>query len=34
MAIAPYILVYRIQPDAVAILRVWHTAQDWPLAGR
>ena len=26
----PYIVVYRIADDAVEILRVFHTAMDWP----
>jgi toxin ParE1/3/4 len=26
----PYILVYRIQREGVAILTIIHTAQDWP----
>jgi toxin ParE1/3/4 len=26
----PYIAVYRVQEDAVEILRVYHSAQDWP----
>lgn len=25
----PYVLVYRLTPQAVEILHVWHTAQDW-----
>jgi toxin ParE1/3/4 len=28
--IAPFILVYRVQADAVEILRIYHSAQDWP----
>jgi plasmid stabilization system protein ParE len=28
--IAPSILVYRIKADAVEILRIYHSAQDWP----
>jgi toxin ParE1/3/4 len=26
----PYIAVYRVKEDAVEILRVYHSAQDWP----
>jgi addiction module RelE/StbE family toxin len=26
----PYIAVYRVGDEAVEILRVYHTAQDWP----
>jgi toxin ParE1/3/4 len=25
----PYILVYRIERQAIEIARVWHAAQDW-----
>ena len=25
----PYIVVYRPEPEAVQILRIWHGAQDW-----
>ena len=25
----PYVLVYRLTPQAVEILHVWHAAQDW-----
>jgi toxin ParE1/3/4 len=28
--IAPFILVYRVKADAVEILRIYHSAQDWP----
>jgi toxin ParE1/3/4 len=28
--IARFILVYRIKADAVEILRIYHSAQDWP----
>jgi hypothetical protein len=28
--IAPFILVTRIEADAVEILRIYHSAQDWP----
>ncbi|MEE3626597.1 type II toxin-antitoxin system RelE/ParE family toxin [Nitrospirillum sp. BR 11752] len=29
--VRPYIIVYRIEEAGrVAILRVWHAAQDWP----
>jgi toxin ParE1/3/4 len=24
----PYVIVYRVQPDAAEILRIWHGAQD------
>ena len=27
-AMWPYVVVYRIEPEAVVILRVWHGAQD------
>lgn len=26
----PYIVVYRIRNDEVEIIRVYHSAQDWP----
>jgi plasmid stabilization system protein ParE len=26
----PYIAVYRIRLDAVEIIRIYHSAQDWP----
>ncbi len=26
----PYIAVYRVKENAVEILRVYHSAQDWP----
>jgi plasmid stabilization system protein ParE len=26
----PYIAVYRVEEDAVEILRLYHSAQDWP----
>jgi toxin ParE1/3/4 len=26
----PYILAYRVEPDAVVILRLLHGAQNWP----
>jgi toxin ParE1/3/4 len=26
---SPYIAVYRLQSEAVQILRIWHGAQDW-----
>ena len=26
----PYVIVYRVVSDRVEILRVFHTAQDWP----
>ena len=25
----PYIIVYRIKPNAVEIVRIYHSAQDW-----
>jgi toxin ParE1/3/4 len=28
--VAPFILVYRVKADAVEILRIYHSAQDWP----
>jgi toxin ParE1/3/4 len=28
--LAPFILVYRVKADAVEILRIYHSAQDWP----
>jgi toxin ParE1/3/4 len=26
----PYIVVYRVTPDAIEISRIFHGAQDWP----
>ncbi len=26
----PYIAIYRVQAQAVEILRIYHAAQDWP----
>lgn len=26
----PYVVVYRLEPDTILILRVLHGAQDWP----
>ncbi len=26
----PYLVVYRVAPEAVQILRVFHTSRDWP----
>ncbi|HLH17451.1 MAG TPA: type II toxin-antitoxin system RelE/ParE family toxin [Bryobacteraceae bacterium] len=26
---SPYIVIYRLQPGAVQVLRIWHGAQDW-----
>ena len=26
----PYIVVYRVQDEAVEIVRIYHGAQDWP----
>jgi toxin ParE1/3/4 len=28
----PFILVYRVTPGAILILRVWHGARQWPPA--
>jgi len=28
--IGPFILVYRVSADAVEVLRIYHSAQDWP----
>ncbi len=28
----PYVVVYRIEPDAVVIMRILHGAQPWPPA--
>lgn len=25
----PYVVVYRVQPDAVEVLHIYHGAQDW-----
>jgi plasmid stabilization system protein ParE len=30
LVFAPYIIVYRVVPEAVEILRIYHGAQDWP----
>lgn len=27
---APYIIVYRVKAEAVEILRIYHSAQNWP----
>jgi toxin ParE1/3/4 len=27
---APYIIVYRVKSEAVEILRIYHSAQNWP----
>jgi toxin ParE1/3/4 len=27
---APFIIVYRIEAEIVEILRIYHSAQDWP----
>ena len=27
---APYIIVYRVRSEAVEILRIYHSAQNWP----
>lgn len=29
IAHSPYIVVYRLLPEAVEILRIWHGARDW-----
>jgi toxin ParE1/3/4 len=29
----PYILIYRIEADAVVVIQLLHGAQDWPAAG-
>jgi plasmid stabilization system protein ParE len=28
VSVSPYVIVYRITPDAIEVLRVWHQAQD------
>ncbi len=28
----PYVIVYKVRANAVEILRVFHTARDWPAA--
>jgi toxin ParE1/3/4 len=28
--VAPFIIVYRVKTEAVEILRIYHSAQDWP----
>jgi plasmid stabilization system protein ParE len=28
----PFVIAYRVEPDAVVILRVLHGAQRWPAA--
>ena len=30
LAPLPFIIVYRVQWDAVEIVRIYHTSQDWP----
>jgi plasmid stabilization system protein ParE len=30
LVLAPYIIAYRIEMDAVDILHIYHGAQDWP----
>lgn len=30
LAYAPYVIVYRVRPEAVEILRIYHSAQNWP----
>ena len=29
LVIEPYIIIYRILPECVELLRIWHGAQDW-----
>lgn len=26
--VCPYVIVYRVEPDAIEILRIWHGRQD------
>ena len=30
LAPLPYIIVYRVRSDAVEIVRIYHSAQNWP----
>jgi hypothetical protein len=30
LAPLPYIVVYRVNPDSVDIVRIFHSAQNWP----
>lgn len=30
LVIAPYIIAYRVKPGSIQILRVMHSAMDWP----
>jgi toxin ParE1/3/4 len=30
LAPLPYIVVYRVNPDAVEIVRIFHSARNWP----
>jgi len=30
LARAPYIIVYRVNEETVEILRIYHSAQNWP----
>jgi plasmid stabilization system protein ParE len=30
LAPLPYIVVYRVKTDAVEIVRIYHSAQNWP----
>jgi len=30
LVFAPFVIVYRIKADSVEILRLYHSAQDWP----
>lgn len=30
LAPLPYIVVYRVKPDAVEVVRIYHGAQNWP----
>jgi len=32
VAISPYVIAYRVQPDAVYVLHIWHGAQSRPSA--
>jgi toxin ParE1/3/4 len=29
LVIPPYVVVYRIAPEFVELLRIWHSAQNW-----
>lgn len=30
VAVSPYLIVYRVENGQTTILRIWHSAQDWP----